>query len=170
MTNTLASALFSAAAALLGGLIGAIASYAVATRAHRLERVRLISSWTKSEEVERARVAAYRDLWICLGGISTYNSRDVIVESLSEVQHRLQEWYYDRGGGLFLTGSAEDSQSTKATFFAARDLRSTDAYAIWQVFHRLRGSLRRDLGVFESDADERAALEHVKQILGSYEK
>jgi len=170
MTDTLVSALITASAALLGGLVGALVSYAVATRAHRLERVRLISSWTKSEEVKRARIAAYRELWSCLGGISTHNSRDVIVKSLPEVQHRLQEWYYDRGGGLLLTGSAEDGQSTKATFFAARDLRSTNAYEIWQVFHRLRGSIRRDLGIFESEADERAALDHVKKILGSYER
>jgi len=85
------------------------------------------------------------------------------------VQKRLQEWYYDRGGGVFLAGAAEKGGSTKASFFAARDLQSSDPSEIWNVFHSLRRGIRRDLGVFESDADEKAVLESVKKKLGSYQ-
>jgi hypothetical protein len=75
-----------------------------------------------------------------------------------------------RGGGLFISGAAERPGSTKAAFFAARDLQSNDAYEIWQVFHQLRQGVRRDLGVYESDTDEDAALEAVKKKLLGFEK
>jgi len=155
--------------ALLGSIIGAIVTYRVSTRSYRLDRLRVISSWTKSEELERARISAYRELWRCLGGISTHSPTD-IVRNLASVQSRLQEWYYDGGGGLFLTGAAEEGGSTKSSFFAARDLSSHDPTEIWQVFHALRRSIRRDLGVFESEVDEAAALESVRKKLGSYEQ
>jgi len=157
------------AGALLGSVVGALVTYRVSSRTYQLDRLKLISSWAKSEEVEKARIAAYRDLWKCLGGVSTHDTNE-IVRNLPTVQERLQEWYYDSGGGLFLTGAAELGGSTKASFFAARDLRSTNPSEIWHVFHALRRGIRRDLGVFESDADETAALENVKKKLGTYEK
>jgi len=161
--------LLSTAGALLGSIVGAFVTYKVSLRTYQVERLKLISSWTKSEEVENARVAAYRDLWKCLGGVSTH-SKEEIVRNLPTVQVRLQEWYYDNGGGLFLTGAAEKGGSTKASFFAARDLQSIDAAEIWHVFHARRRNIRRDLGVFESDADEKVALETITKELGAYGK
>jgi hypothetical protein len=160
--------LLPTAGALLGSVVGALVTYRMSSRTYRLDRLKLISSWAKSEEVEKARVAAYRDLWKCLGGVSTH-STDEIVRNLPTVQERLQEWYYGSGGGLFLTGAAEEGGSAKACFFAARDLQSSDPSEIWHVFHDLRRGIRRDLGVFESDVDESAALENVKKKLGNYE-
>jgi hypothetical protein len=58
------------------------------------------------------------------------------VQNLVAVQKQLQEWYYGIGGGLFIEGAANNSSSSKAAFFAARDLRSTDPVEIWQAFHR----------------------------------
>jgi hypothetical protein len=163
------TAFFPTAGALLGSAVGAVVTYMVSSRTYRLDRLKLISSWAKSEEVEKARVASYRDLWKCLGGISTHSTDD-IAKNLHSVQERLQDWYYNSGGGLFLTGATEKGGSTKACFFAARDLRSTDPSEIWQAFHRLRQGIRKDLGVFESDTDEVAALDNFKKRLGTYEK
>jgi hypothetical protein len=163
------TALPSTVGALIGSIVGAFVTYRVSLRTYQVERLKLISSWAKSEEVEKARVAAYRDLWKCLGGVSTHSTEE-IVRNLPTVQVRLQEWYYDNGGGLFLTGAAEKGGSAKASFFAARDLRSTDAAEIWHVFHALRRNIRRDLGVFESDADETAALDSITKKLGAFGK
>jgi hypothetical protein len=113
--------LLPTAGALLGSVVGALVTYRMSSRTYRLDRLKLISSWAKSEEVEKARVAAYRDLWKCLGGVSTH-STDEIVRNLPTVQERLQEWYYGSGGGLFLTGAAEEGGSAKTFFFGARDL------------------------------------------------
>jgi hypothetical protein len=120
--------------ALLGRAIGAVVTYRISSRTYQIDRLKLISSWTKSEELEKARIAADRELWQCLGGVSTHKA-DEIVRNLPAVQKRLQEWYYDRGGGVFLAGAAEKGGSTKASFFAARDLQSSDPSEIWTVFH-----------------------------------
>ena len=121
----------------------------------------------KLEGIEKERVAAYRELWKCLGGILTHNSEG-IVTNLTAVQERLQKWYYDDGCGLFIWDQLR-SGSTKAAFFTARDLQSSDPYEIWHVFHDLRRGVRADLGVFESDRDEAAAMETVKKKLRKYE-
>jgi hypothetical protein len=165
--QSLLSAAISASAALTGGFVGALVSYAAARRSSQLERAKLIVSWNKSTEVEKTRIAAYVELWKCLGPISTYNSSE-IVTNLPSAQRRLQDWYYDQGGGLLITGSAQDPQSAKAAFFTARDLRSSGPYEIWEAFHHLRRSIRRDLGVFESEADEIAAVQQAKKRLGKY--
>jgi hypothetical protein len=167
--DPLTIALLSTGGALLGSVIGAFATLRVSLRNHRLDRSKLISQWSRSEELERARVGAYRGLWQCLGGISTKDKAE-IVRNLPKVQTDLQKWYYDAGGGLFLSGAAENPGSAKAAFFAARDLQSNDAYEIWQAFHRLRQGVRRDLGVYESDADEDSAIEAVKKKLQDFEK
>jgi hypothetical protein len=162
------TALISAVGALLGSAAGALLAYRASARAYRLEHIKLISLRTKSEEVERGRINAYRELWRCLSGISTFNNADEIVRNLPTVQKRLQDWYYDGGGGLFLTGAAEQSNSAKALFFSARDLQSTQPSEIWGVFHQLRRVIRRDLGVFESESDERLYVDSVKKKLGEY--
>jgi hypothetical protein len=153
---------------MLGSAVGALVALAGSVRTYRIEHRKLISSWTKSDEVEKARINAYRELWRCLGGISTFNNRDEIVRNLPAVQKRLYDWYYDGAGGLFLTGAAEESNSTKAAFFAARELRSTNPFEIWQVFHDFRRSIRRDLGIFESEADQISHVNSVKKKLGAY--
>jgi hypothetical protein len=130
--------------------------------------VKLISSWARSEELEKARIDAYRELWKCLGGISTFNPTDEIVRNLPRVQRRLHDWYYDGGGGLWLTGAAGQLNSPKASFFSARDLRSTDATEVWQVFHHLRKVIRHDLGIFESESDESEYISKVKKKLGTF--
>jgi len=168
-SSPLVVAALSAAGALLGSTIGAFATLRVSLRNYRLDRSRLISLWSRSEELERARIVAYRELWQCLGGISTTEEAE-IVRNLPKVQADLQKWYYQAGGGLFISGAAEKAGSTKAAFFEARDLQSKNAYEIWQVFHRLRRAVRRDLGVYESDADESAALDAVKKKLQGFEK
>jgi hypothetical protein len=112
-------------------------------------------------------LAAYRDPFGSASGALRTHSTDEIVRNLPTVQERLQEWYYDGGGGLFLTGAAEEGGSTKASFFAARDLRSSGPAEIWHVFHGLRRDVRRDLGVFESDVDE-AAARCLPKIRGSF--
>lgn len=136
---------------------------------YRLDRSKLISSLSKHDELESARIAAYRELWQCLGGVSTWNPND-IVRNVASVQGRLQQWYYEGGGGLFLEGAAEKGESTKASFFAARDLQSSNPSEIWHAFHSLRRNVRRDIGIFESDADEADALAHVKTKLRNFER
>jgi hypothetical protein len=53
------------------------------------------------------------------------------------------------GGGLVIAGSANNKESTKATFFAARDLVSTNPSEVWEVINNLRRHLRRDLKIFQ---------------------
>src|ERR1035437_9687622 len=113
--------LLPTAGALLGGVVAALVAYRMSSRTYRLHRLKLISAWGESEKIEKARAPAYRDLWKCLGGVSTH-STDEIVRNLPTVQERLQEWYYGSGGGLFLTGAAGEGGSAKTFFFAARDL------------------------------------------------
>jgi hypothetical protein len=168
LPESLVVALIPALGALLGGAVAALVAFGASARSYRLEHRKLISSWTKPEEIEKARINIYRELWRCLGDISTFNNQDHIVRNLPAVQKRLYDWYYDGAGGLFLTGAAEESNSTKAAFFAARELRSTNPSEIWQVFHDLRRSIRRDLGIFESEADEISRVNSVKKKLGAY--
>jgi len=144
---------------------GAALAFGASLRTQRFERWKLILGWTRSEELEKLRIHAYRELWRCLGGISTFNTAEKIVASLPAVQARLQGWYYDDGGGLFLKGSAKHRDSTKASFFAARDLRCKDALEIWKVFHQLRQSVRHELGIFESPLEEQAHVASVKEKL-----
>ncbi|MGI9074383.1 MAG: hypothetical protein ACR2JB_24410 [Bryobacteraceae bacterium] len=158
--------LVSTGGAPVGSLCGGFLAFAASLRTQGLERLKLISAWTRSDEVEKLRITAYRELWRCLGGISTFNSGEQIVASLPEVQERLQRWYYDHGGGLFLTGSADQHDSTKAAFFAARDLRSEIPVEIWEVFHQVRRLVRRDVGIFASQLKEQEHLDSVKKKLG----
>lgn len=169
MDQTFLSGAIPAAEALIGGLAGALATYMVSSQNYKLERTKLIRSLGKSVEVEKARIAAYVELWKRLGPISTYQSAEEIVANLPAAQAKLQEWYYDQGGGLLLLGAAENRTSAKAAFFSARDLHSKNPYEIWEVFHRLRRSIRRDLDVFESEADENAMLEEGKKRIKAYE-
>jgi hypothetical protein len=155
--------------ALLGTMLGAVLSYRASTRMYRLDKSKFVSSMSKHEELERARITAYRELWQCLGGISTRHPNE-IVKNLGSVQERLQQWYYESGGGLFLEGAAEKGESTKASFFVVRDLQSTDPSEIWHAFHSLRRNVRRDIGIFESDADQADALAHVKTKLRNFER
>lgn len=166
---SLLTAVVPALGALLGSAIGACMTYLASARTRANDRLKLISSWTKSEEVEKARITAYRELWRCLGGISTHRPGD-IAGNLASVQERLQKWYYEDGGGLFLTGAAGDDGSTKSTFFAAREMESTVPAEIYSVFHALRSSIRRDLGIFESDSDEKAMQDTLAKKMAAWSK
>jgi hypothetical protein len=73
---------------------------------------------------------------------------------LRAIQLKLQAWYYDEAGGLFIEGSSDEPASTKAAFFAVRDLSSKDSAVMWNAFHRLRHCLRRDLGIFDDPNEE----------------
>ena len=85
-----------------------------------------MAPWLTRDVLEKARIEVYRDLWVRLEGISTFHSSDEVVHNLVVVQKQLQEWYYGIGGGLFIEGAVGNSSSSKAAFFAARDLRSGD--------------------------------------------
>jgi hypothetical protein len=165
-SDTVNVAIITSLSALVGSLLGIGFTYASSALGRKLERSKLIAPWVTRDELQKARIAVYQDLWICLGGISTYHSPDKIVQNLVAVQKQLQEWYYGKGGGLFIEGAAKTPLSSKAAFFAARDLRTTDPIKIWQTFHRLRAGIRRDIGVFESDKDEAGQLQRVKDKLG----
>lgn len=146
----------------IAGLIGALIAGIGAVMLERIrwanEKAKLRAAMLAKPELQAARLQAYRDLWSCLGGISTRHPDD-IASNLRLVQDRLQAWYYDQGGGLLLEGRADEAGSTKELFFAARDLSSTDPAEIWRVFHQLRRAVRHDIGVYEdSDAEERARL------------
>jgi hypothetical protein len=160
--------LITTATTLIAAGIGALCTYIVSARSHRFENLKLISSWAKSEELEKARIDAYRELWKCLGGISTFNHRDEIIRNLPGVQRRLHDWYYGGGGGLWLTGAAGQLNSPKASFFKARDFESTDPTEIWHVFHQLWTVIRRDLGIFESESDQSEYINKVKKKLGAF--
>jgi hypothetical protein len=161
----ISTSLVNLASGLIGSLLGATASYVASARSYRLERAKLLGILSKSEELEKTRIASYRELWKCFGGISSHAPHD-IVGNLNSVQEKLQSWYYDGGGGLFLTGSASKSDTLKSRVFAARELLSNDPIQIWQVFHQLRHALRTELGIFESDDDEAAAIEKMKKKIG----
>jgi hypothetical protein len=166
-SDTVTAAIIASSSALFGSLLGIGFTCAASVLGRKLEHSKLIAPWIARDELEKARIAAYRELWICLGGISTFHSSEMIAQNLATVQKQLQEWYYQRGGGLFIEGAANKSRSSKAAFFAARDLQSSDSSTIWETFHRLRASLRRDIGVFESDEDEARQLQRVRNKLGA---
>jgi hypothetical protein len=163
-SDSITAAIMVSSSALVGSLLGIGFTHVSSVLGHRLERSKIIVPWITRDELEKARIESYRDLWTCLGGISTYHSSDKIAQNLSSVQKQLQEWYYDKGGGLFI--ASKEPFSSKAAFFEARDLRTNDPIKIWETFHRLRASIRRDIGVFESDKDEAGQLQQVKDKLG----
>lgn len=165
-SDTITAAIIGSSSALLGSLLGIGFAYASSTLGRKLEHSKLIAPWLTRGELEKARIEAYRDLWIRLEGISTFHSSDEIVRNLVAVQTRLQQWYYGAGGGLFIQGSADKLSSSKSAFFSARDLRTSDPIEIWQTFHRLPASIRRDIGVFESDKEEAEQLRQVKHKFG----
>jgi len=169
LSDSIATAAATSVCALLGSAMGALLSFRASNRNYELEMSKLILSNMQSQELTKARVEAYKVLWQCLGGISTYTPEE-IARNLEAVQKELQNWYYGSGGGLLLNGSAAEGGSTKAAFFQARDLRSKDVAKIWEAFHNLRRCLRRDLGIYESSAEEAAALQNVKQKLREYAK
>lgn len=144
----------------VAGLIGAVMAGAGALILERIrwrnEKEKILAAILAKPELQAARLQAYKDLWKCLGGISTRHP-DEIAPNLRSVQDRLQAWYYDEGWGLLLEGRADAAGSTKELFFAARDLSSSDPAEIWRAFHQLRRAVRHDIGVYEdSHAEERA--------------
>ena len=168
MEKELLTALISAIGGLLGAMIGAGISIWAERQKSRIERAKFLTSLTSVSEIEKARIQAYTDLWTCLDGISTFRPDD-IVDNLLKVQERLQDWYYGRGGGLTIAGSASNTESTKAAFFAARDLVSTNPSEIWETFHNLRRHLRRDLKIFQDDKEEEIMIAQTKAKLKKYE-
>jgi hypothetical protein len=117
---TLTAAIIASSSALFGSLLGIGFTCAASVLGRKLEHSKLIAPWIARDELEKARIAAYRELWICLGGISTFHSSEMIAQNLATVQKQLQEWYYQRGGGLFIEGAANKSRSSKAAFFGTR--------------------------------------------------
>jgi hypothetical protein len=168
MPNEILSALIAALGGLIGGATGAGISLGIERSKHKMERARFLSSMTSVSEVEKARIESYTELWSCLDGISTHRPSE-ITQNLPKVQEKMQNWYYNRGGGLLITGSAKHNQSTKAAFFAARDLVSSNTSEIWQVFHELRRCLRRDLKIYESNEDEAKVVSEMKAKLRKLE-
>jgi hypothetical protein len=146
----------------IGGLLVAGINLFVERRKYRIEMAKLMSA----AEVEKARIEAYKELWKCLDGISTWHTPAEIVKNLPEVQKKLQDWYYRQGGGLLIGGSAENEESTKAAFFNARHIeKNSGAQKIWDSFHKLRRCLRRDLRIFETEEDEKREKQRVEQLL-----
>jgi hypothetical protein len=164
MDDAILVALIGAASGFFGAVIGACATLWVDRTRAKHERAKLLGELTAVPELQRARLEAYRDLWRCLEGIST-REPERIVSNLRSVQDRLQEWYYAKGGGLFLQGKVGMSGSTKDVFFVARDLRSGNPSEIWQAFHNLRAPLRRDIGVFEDATAEAKAIAQARAKL-----
>ncbi len=161
MQGNLLQGIIGAVSGIIGGFLAAGINLFIERRKYKLELMKLMST----AEVEKARVQAYTELWKCLEGISTWHSRGDMVKNLPQVQSSLQEWYYTKGGGLLIGGSAENKESTKAAFFAARHVTSHDPADIWDKFHHLRRCLRRDLKVFETDEDEEQERERVMKEL-----
>lgn len=158
----------SLAGGLLGGLLAGIITVWAERKKYRIERAKLLATAHAATDMQAFRIRAYTDLWRCLEGISTYRP-DEIVSNLRSVQDKMAHWYYPQGGGLILSGSFEQEGSTKAAFFASRDLKTDDARTIWESFHSLRRCLRRDLGIFEDAAEERRAVEMTKAKLKAFE-
>lgn len=161
MQDNLLQGIIGAIGGLVGGFLAAGINLLIERRKYKLELVKLMST----AEVEKARVQAYTELWKCLEGISTWHSGAEIVKNLPQVQSKLQEWYYTKGGGLLIEGSAENKASTKAAFFAARHVKSHNPADVWDKFHHLRHCLRRDLKIFETDEDEEKERERVMKAL-----
>jgi hypothetical protein len=167
MDQTTLNVIISASAGFFGAVAGTVVSYLNVRRGQRLEETKLLASWHHSAQAEDAKVRAYIELWKCLAPISTRNPPDEIVSGLPEAQQRLQDWYYGQGGGLLIAGSV-DPTTAKGAFFGARDLHSHDPLEIWRAFHGLRRAIRRDLGIYEEEADERASLEQARKRLERY--
>jgi hypothetical protein len=168
MEKEILTALVSALGGLLGGMLGAGMSIWTERQKSRIERAKFLASLTSVSEIEKARIQAYTELWTCLNGISTFRP-DEIVDNLPKVQERLQDWYYRRGGGLTIAGSASNMESTKAAFFVARDLVSKNPSEIWEAFHNLRRHLRKDLKIFQDDKEEEMMIIQTKAKLKKYE-
>lgn len=168
MSGDFLTAVVGALGGLIGGLVGASISFWVERSKSRMERVKFLSQMTTASEVEKARIQAYTSLWSCFEGLSTRHPHEMVA-NLPKAQDRLQDWYYRNSGGLLLAGSYQQVGSTKAAFFAARDLKSSDPSEIWQVCHELRRCLRRDLKIYDRDEDEGAALRKIREKLKELE-
>jgi hypothetical protein len=168
MNSDVLSGLIGVLGGLLGGLLAGIITIWAERRRYRIERTKLLALTSSAAQVEAARISAYQELWSCLEGISTYRPGE-IAQNLRSVQDKLNRWYYASGGGLLISGSADEEGSTKAAFFAARDLRSSNVRAIWEAFHHLRRCLRRDRRIFEDEAEEQTALKQTKRRLAELE-
>jgi hypothetical protein len=165
MSNELLAAIIAAAGGLTGGLIGTSLSFWVERSKQKIERAKFISDLNTTSELERQRIEAYVNLWSCFDGLSTKHPQDMAI-NLPNAQEKLQDWYYRHGGGLILAGTYHQGDgSTKAAFFAARDLKSSEPSEIWQVFHELRRCLRRDLKIYDDDKEEARALNRIKEQL-----
>jgi hypothetical protein len=168
MHQEIFTALIGVIGVLIGGLITGGINIWAEKRRHKTERLRLMSSITSTSELEKVRIQAYTDLWSRLGRVSTYRL-DEIVENLPIIQEQLQDWYYHKGGGLVIAGSFEQKESTKAAFFQARDLKSSNASEIWDTIHKLRHCLRRDLKIFEDEEEEKKMIAEGKKKIGEME-
>jgi hypothetical protein len=149
---------------IVGGAIG-VAGAVLSQRTYKLELAKTIDAVLRPiDPFATARIEAYSRLWPIVGAISTRQSLQAIVDDLPRVQRELHAWYHS-GSGLFLSGSPKDGLASKSAFFALRDLDSTNPVAIWVAAHQLRVAVRRDLGIFESDEDEREVLRRAKARL-----
>lgn len=168
MPDGILPVIIGAGGGLVGSLIGASISFWIERSRQRTDRAKFIAELSTVSEVEKSRIQAYISLWSCFDGLSTRRPHEMVV-NLPKAQDKLQDWYYLCGGGLLLAGTYRQVGSTKAAFFAARDLRSSDPSEIWRVFHELRRCLRRDLKIYDDDEDEARALREIKEKLKQLE-
>lgn len=107
-----------------------------------------------TEELQRERIAAYRGLWGLTKLLPKWpRSRDVSYEDLRGLSKSLRDWYFNEGGGMFLSRSSHTSyaalQDTLTAILVKQPSGSmTDEHydAVRELCSALRTRLARDVG------------------------
>jgi TIR domain len=107
-----------------------------------------------SVELQRERIAAYKELWRLTKLLPKWpRAKDVTYESLRELSASLRDWYFNEGGGMFLSRSSHTSYSALQDSLTAILVEQpsesiTDEHydAVRELCSALRTRLARDLG------------------------
>ena len=88
---------------IVAGLVGAAATAVLA-----ILNSYLTSRAQVAEEVRKARLYAYPELWRLTSLVSVWPRSDPRLEDLQGLQRDLRRWYFDVGGGLYMSENARD--------------------------------------------------------------
>jgi hypothetical protein len=99
---------------IVAGLVGAAATAVLA-----ILNSYLTSRAQVAEEVRKARLDAYPKLWRLTSLVSVWPRSDPRLEDLQGLQRDLRRWYFDVGGGLYMSENARDRYGQLQALLAA---------------------------------------------------